>query len=193
MLVHDFSFGSIVVVVLLVLTPYLLLAFRQVHNDLRKDVNRLQVENNDLANQADRLQKKTSRLASIEKGLSSTLERQGTSTDTFVQQVKENAKVQAEMEHFLMMDIMQNILTTVIRSDMDSDFQIDPEEVNALILRIKTLPGVEGVDETQIRALLLTQGNGLDAVVAMVKNIHLQTGEKKLIQVSSKNLLMKMK
>lgn len=144
--------------------------------------------------QADRLQQKTSRIASIENSLSSTLERQGTSTDAFVRQVKDNAIVQAEMERYLRMDIMQNILTTVIRSDMDSDFQIDPNEINALILRIKTLPGVESVDETQIRALLSNHGNGLDSVVAMVKHMQLQTeGQKQLVHVSSRNFVMRMK
>ena len=81
---------------------------------------------------------------------------------------------------------------TVMRADMDQDFQIDPEEVDALILRIKTLPGVEMVDEAQIRALLRQQGNGLDAVMAMVRNIHSQSQDKKLVQVNSRNLLMKL-
>lgn len=155
-------------------------------------MNRLQLENNDMSHQTDRLQRKADRVKHIESGLETILAAQGQSTDMFVRSVKENAIIQAEMEQLLATEVVQSILTTVIRSDMDQDFQIDPEEINALILRIKTLPGVEGVDETQIRALLQQQGNGLDAVVAMVRNIHSQPTDKKLVQVNSRNLLMKL-
>ena len=142
----------------------------------------MQLENNDTSHQVDRLQQKADRVKHIESGLQAILAAQGQTTDTFVRSVKENASVQAEMEQLLATEVVQSILTTVIRSDMDQDFQIDPEEINALILRIKTVPGVEGVDETQIRTLLQQYGNGLDAVVAMVKNIHTQTPDKKLVQ-----------
>jgi hypothetical protein len=85
------------------------------------------------------------------------------------------------MEEWLKIEVTQNVLGTVIRADMNQDFVIGPEEVDTLILRLKTLPGVESVDEAQRRALLLSKGNGLDKVVAMVRNLQSQSPQTKSI------------
>lgn len=166
--------------------------FREVHNALRQEVNHLQVDNNDMTMQVNSLKRQSERVKQIESGLNTIIASQGQSMETFVKTVKENGQIQIEIESLLLLDVTQSIIMTVMRADMDQDFQIDPEEMDALILRIKTLPGVEMVDEAQIRALLRQQGNGLDAVMAMVRNIHSQSQDKKLVQVNSRNLLMKL-
>ena len=162
------------------------------HNALRQEVNHLQVDNNDMTMQVNSLKRQSERVKQIESGLNTIIASQGQSMETFVKTVKENGQIQIEIESLLLLDVTQSIIMTVMRADMDQDFQIDPEEVDALILRIKTLPGVEMVDEAQIRALLRQQGNGIDAVMAMVRNIHSQSQDKKLVQVNSRNLLMKL-
>jgi hypothetical protein len=146
-------------------------AFREVHNALRQEVNRLQEENNDLEGQVDRLERQTKLVKELEQGLDGILREQNTTIDTFVHSVKENAKIQMELQDLLMWDVLQNVMTTVFRADVDNDFQIDPEEVNMLLLRIKQIPGVESVQDDEIRRLLALHGNGLDAVVNFIRSL----------------------
>eukprot|EP00542_Grammatophora_oceanica_P014817 CAMPEP_0194030674 /NCGR_PEP_ID=MMETSP0009_2-20130614/4061_1 /TAXON_ID=210454 /ORGANISM="Grammatophora oceanica, Strain CCMP 410" /LENGTH=307 /DNA_ID=CAMNT_0038670655 /DNA_START=11 /DNA_END=934 /DNA_ORIENTATION=+ len=171
--------------------------FRDVHNALRQDVNRLQEENNDLELQNDRLQEQANQVKDLEAGLQDVLEKQGTNVNAFVKSVKENGEILKEIEKNLMYDVMQNVMSTIMRADLDGDFQIDPEEVTILILRLKQLPGVEDVDEAAIHRMLEQRGNGLDKVMAFVKDLMADKEEPKpgmqrrkssLIKVSTRDL-----
>jgi hypothetical protein len=108
-------------------------------------------------------------------------------TNTFVYEVKQNRIVQNDIEKLLVMDVMQNVISTIMRADCDQDFVIDPEEVDMLIMRVKALPGVEKVDEAHLKELLLKGGSGLEAVMTVVRNL-MET--KDLVRVSTRGLAL---
>jgi hypothetical protein len=149
----------------------------------------LQLENFSLTVSVDNLKHQSIKLQNVEGHLSALLENQNMQTNKFVDEVKQNKIVQDEIEKFLVIDVMQKVISTIMRADCDQDFVIDPEEVDALILRVKALPGVEKVDEARLKETLLKEGSGLEAVMRMVRNLT-EEKDKTLVQVSARGLVM---
>lgn len=135
----------------------------------------------------DNLKGQSKKLEEVQGQLSTLLESQNMNTSTFVYEVKQNRLVQNEIEKLLVMDVMQNVISTIMRADCDQDFVIDPEEVDALILRVRALPSVEKVDEARLREMLLREGSGLEAVMKVMRNL-MET--KDLVQVSTRGLVV---
>lgn len=175
---------------ILTLQILLFLALRQVHNKLREEVNRLQEENNVLDTQVTELQVKADQVTKCEQNLSAITDSQGTNVAAFVDSVKQNGIVQNKIEELLLVEVMQNILTAVIRADTDMNFQIGEHEMQMLLIRIKSLPGVENVEEAQIRQLLQESGGGIHNIVSLVKNLHKADVSRRLVHVSSRALVL---
>ena len=170
---------------------FLHVAFREVCNHVREEVNRLQVENNHLTLSLNNLALQVSKLHQAEANLADIVDKQGTNTNTFIYEVKQNAIVQEEIQQLLVTEVVHNMLSALLRADRDQDYMIDPEEVDVLILRVKALPGVEGVDEARIKEILLKKGNGLDAILEVVTELTAKKdGSKALVQVSAKGLIV---
>jgi hypothetical protein len=180
------------VYVFLISLSFILVALRQVVNQVRSEVNRLQRENNKLHASNNKLETQVDNLQTCEAKLANITQEQSTNSNTFIYEVKQNALVQEEIQELLMMDVMQNVLSTLLQADSDGDFQIDPEEVDMLILRVKMLPGVEGVDEARIKDILLSKGSTLDAIWEVVNDLttNKNKGGKPMVQVSAKGLVI---
>jgi hypothetical protein len=149
----------------------------------------LQLENFNLTVSVDNLKHQSTKLQNVEGQLATLLVNQNMQTTAFVDQVTQNKIVLDEIEKMLKIDVMQNIISTIVQADRDQDFIIDPEEVNALILRVKALPGVEKVDEVRLKETLLRKGSGLEAVTKMVRNL-MEEKDSTLVQVSARGLIM---
>lgn len=167
-------------------------ALRQVVNQVRSEVNRLQRENNKLHASNNKLETQVDDLQTCEAKLANITQEQNTNTNTFIYEVKQNALVQEEIQELLMMNVMQNVLSALLQADSDGDFQIDPEEVDILILRVKMLPGVERVDEARIKDILLSKGSTLDAIWEVVNDLSTNKNKsgKPMVQVSAKGLVI---
>ena len=161
-------------------------------NQVRNQVNRLQRENNTLTLKLDKLECQAAQLRETENRLATITEQQNTNANTFIYEVKQNKIVQDEIQQLLINDVMQNMLSALLRADSDQNFTIDPEEVDILIMRVKSLPGVEGVDESRIKQILLKKGSGLDAILEVVTDLTSEKpdGTKALVQVSAKGLVV---
>jgi len=167
-------------------------ALRQVLNQVRGEVNRLQRENNTLTNSLDELEVQASQLRQEEEKLNMITKQQGKNTNTFLYEMKQNQLVLEEIQDLLVNEVMQNMISALLRADLDRDFMIDPEEIDILIVRVKALPGVEGVDEVRIRQILLKRGSGLDVILEVVKDLTTpkKDGSRALVQVSAKGLVI---
>jgi cell division protein FtsB len=165
---------------------------RQVVNQVRSEMNRLQRENNKLHASNNKLETQVDDLQTCEAKLANITQEQNTNTNTFIYEVKQNALVQEEIQELLMMNVMQNVLSALLQADSDGDFQIDPEEVDILILRVKMLPGVERVDEARIKDILLSKGSTLDAIWEVVNDLSTNKNKsgKPMVQVSAKGLVI---
>lgn len=164
-------------------------ALRQVHNDLRTEVNRLQEENNNLDVKVTDLESQAERVRHAEASLENIVSSQGSSVADFVDLVKQNGIVQGKIEEALLVDVMQNILTTVIRADVDRNFQITEDEIQMLMIRLNGLPQVDSVDEAQFRRLIAESGNGIHAIVKIVQNVEKAPAQSRFVRVSSRHLV----
>ena len=160
---------------------------------MRHEVNRLQRENNTLHASLNKLETQVDDLQACETKLANLTQQQNTNTNAFIYEVKQNALVQQEIQELLVTQVMQNMLSALLRADLDQDFLIDPEEVDILILRVKALPGVEGVDEVRIKDILLRKGSTLDAILEVVTDLTTNKSKSNgapLVQVSAKGLVI---
>ena len=77
---------------------------------------------------------------------------------------------------------MQNLISVVLTSDKDSDFVIDPEEIDHLKLRLKAIDGVDFSEENFKKALKMSGydpdsvdvqkgGYNIKAVLDVMKNL----------------------
>ena len=51
--------------------------------------------------------------------------------------------IQQRAKEDLKTKLKQTLLSVVMRSDVDQDYQIDPEEVDVLVLRLNSIPNVQ--------------------------------------------------
>lgn len=159
-----------------------------VMNELRSDVNRLGEENNDLSMRNDQLATKVDRLKGSEESLEKIVGTQNINTSRFVKSVKENQKILDEMQKLISGQVLHSIVNMVLKCDKDGDFQIDAEEVNELVLRMRMISGVKSIDEEKVRGYFAGGGKSVKAILNVGKAIMANPEENEYVQVSSRNL-----
>jgi hypothetical protein len=123
---------------------------RHQHNLLRENVGRLGTENNKLTISVATLTTHTVKLKQVQESLERVAKKSGQSVDRLVALVRENGNVQKEIHDNLQAQVLQEIVTVAVQTDRDRNFILSAKEVDALLVRIKNLPGVE-VDEQVFR------------------------------------------
>jgi hypothetical protein len=133
----------------------------------------MSLENDDLEHQTTRLAEKAQRVALVESNLSKVVSQQGSDVSSFVSLVKENGVVQQQMQDLIVAQVAQQLMTSIVRADRNRDFQISEQEVTELIFHIKSIQGVENIDETELRKVLGSSGKQcLSGIYQMIKDMH---------------------
>merc|ERR1712038_972857 len=109
-------------------------------------------------------------LEHVEQCLDVITQTQGQSVDAFAEQVAENREILARMQKNLKANILQNLLSVVIRSDGDGSMTIEEDEIDGLIKRIRDINGVL-IDDNLFRKAVLENGGSLQAVMDVVKDL----------------------
>eukprot|EP00565_Helicotheca_tamesis_P005781 CAMPEP_0185728978 /NCGR_PEP_ID=MMETSP1171-20130828/4400_1 /TAXON_ID=374046 /ORGANISM="Helicotheca tamensis, Strain CCMP826" /LENGTH=264 /DNA_ID=CAMNT_0028397741 /DNA_START=83 /DNA_END=877 /DNA_ORIENTATION=+ len=145
-------------------------ALKQTHEAIQREVDRLASENERLHQSVEELSSTVDRLEDVEQALDVITQTQGQSVDAFAEQVKENREILSQMQKNLRANVLQNLLSVIIRSDTDQDFQINENELDDLINRIKRINGCE-LHEDRFRKAIMDSGGSLQAVMDVVKNL----------------------
>lgn len=145
-------------------------ALKETHEAMKREVNRLGAENRRLHKTVNDLSETVDRLEDVEQALDVITTTQGQSVAAFAEQVKENREILSQMQKNLRANVLQNLLQVVIRSDQDDNMQIEEDEIDDLINRIRKISGVE-VREDRFRDAILTSGGSLKAVMDIIKNL----------------------
>jgi len=145
-------------------------ALKETHEAVQREVNRLETENERLSQSVQTLASSVERLEDVEQALDVITATQGQNVSLFEEQVAENRNILAKMQNNLKANVLQNLLSVIIRSDTDGDFQISPTEQDELIKRVQTINGVE-LHEDRFRAAIQKSGGSLQAVMDVVKNL----------------------
>ena len=147
-----------------------ILALKETHEAVKREVDRLSQENIRLNQTVVELSDTIDRLEDVEQALDVITQTQGQSVDAFAEQVKENRDILGQMQKNLKANVLQNLLQVVIRSDRDDNMQIELDEIDPLITRIKKINGVE-VREDKFREMITASGGSLSNVMDIIKNL----------------------
>lgn len=109
-------------------------SFRQLLNDLRAQINDLMVENDKLKASVDQLSVNVDELEKVEEELSLLV--QSNNIDRLVEVVKKTKEVNEKMRRNTQSQIVQQLITTVLRTDRDGDLKLNPIELRQLMLRL---------------------------------------------------------
>jgi len=96
--------------------------------------------------------------------------RQGDNAWEFMKSVKENKKVLEGLKEQMEARVLQDLISVLFQADRDSDYQIDPEEIDMLLLRFDNFTGVT-YDADKFKAAMKKKGYNLNAVIDIVDNI----------------------
>mmetsp|Transcript_13941 Transcript_13941/g.29844 ORF Transcript_13941/g.29844 Transcript_13941/m.29844 type:complete len:254 (-) Transcript_13941:246-1007(-) len=147
-----------------------IVALKETHEAVKREVDRLQAENVRLNETVGELSDTIDKLEDVEQALDVITQTQGQSVAAFAEQVKENREILGEMQKNLRANVLQNLLQVVIRSDQDDNMQIEEDEIEDLINRIKKINGVE-VREDRFKDRIMSSGGSLSAVMDIIKNL----------------------
>lgn len=143
---------------------------KETHEAVEREVNRLSAENERLGKSVAELGDTVDELEHVEQCLDVITQTQGQSVDAFAEQVAENREILARMQKNLKANILQNLLSVVIRSDGDGSMTIEEDEIDGLIKRIRDINGVL-IDDKLFRRAVLENGGSLQAVMDVVKDL----------------------
>jgi len=103
--------------------------------------------------------------------------------------VKENGELQVEMEELLKGQVMEQVMGIILMSDRDQDFKLDDMEINMLLMRLKAVPGVDGIDEDGFRKMIKANP-GVGALADLWRDMHDddEGGKKHVISVTTDHL-----
>jgi len=162
--------------------------FREVHNALREDVSRFALENDDLEMNTDSLTEKANKVKKAEAHLSDIATSQGSNITDLMNLIKENGAIQVEMEELVKNQIMEQVMGILMTVDRDQNFNLDDNEISMLFMRLRSVQGVENIDEDKLRDCL--QANrGLHGLMALFREMGNNSEKLKMITVSSRRLL----
>jgi hypothetical protein len=147
-----------------------IIALKETHEAVKREVDRLQAENVRLNETVGELSDTVDKLEDVEQALDVITQTQGQSVAAFAEQVKENRDILGQMQKNLRANVLQNLLQVVIRSDQDDSMQIEMDEVDDLIARIKKINGVE-VSEERFKRAIRSSGGSLSSVMDIIKNL----------------------
>lgn len=147
-----------------------ILALKETHEAVKREVDRLQSENMRLNETVGELSDTIDKLEDVEQALDVITQTQGQSVAAFAEQVKENRDILGQMQKNLRANVLQNLLQVVIRSDQDDNMQIEEDEIDDLINRIKKINGVE-VREDRFKEAIRRSKGSLSAVMDIIKNL----------------------
>jgi hypothetical protein len=165
-----------------------------VQNALRKEVNRLNEENDKLAEEVKVLEGQVGRLQQEESKLESLTKQQGIDSQTFMHLIEENSTVIDELKvlkvlndvarnapplltlHFFSKvavkdDVVQTLVTACIDSDFDQSGTFSDQEVQILDLRMQSIPGVI-VNHTLLKESIQKSDRQLESILALVRHVY---------------------
>jgi len=147
-----------------------IIALKQTHEAVKREVDRLQSENVRLNETVGDLSTTIDNLEDVEQALDTITQTQGQSIETYAQQVKENRSILQDMQKNLRANKLQNLLQVVIRSDQDDNMTIEEDEIDDLISRIRKINGVD-VREDRFKDRIISSGGSLSSVMDIIKNL----------------------
>lgn len=143
-------------------------ALKETQEVLHGHVDTLSNENERLSNNVEDLTTSVQKLSDIQEALDTITAQQGQSVQAFEEMVQENRSMLESMQTNLKANVLQNLVSVIIRSDTDQDMIMDDAEIDHLMRRIQNLSGVE-LHEDRFRKKIANKS--IADVMEVVKNL----------------------
>ena len=135
---------------------------------ITEEVNQLTLQNQRLVQNITNLTNSVDRLEEIEQALNVLTNTQGQSIEMFQKQVTDNQQILQQMKKNVQANVLQNLLSVVLRSDTNQDMMMNDVEITTLIRRLQNIAGVV-VHETKFRAVL--QNQSISSIMTIIQNL----------------------
>ena len=135
---------------------------------ITEEVNQLTVLNQRLIQNITNLTTSVDRLEEIEQALNVLTNTQGQSIDAFQKQVTENQQILSQMKKNVQANVLQNLLSVVLRSDTNQDLVMNETEITTLIRRLQNIAGVQ-VHEVKFRNAI--QNQSISSIMTIIQNL----------------------
>lgn len=126
---------------------------REVHNRLRKHVNKIVVENGKLKDSVEELNGEVLNLKGSEERLKAISEEQGTDVESLLSLVKENGTIMRDMKRAVRDKIILELMTIAFQEERDRSGEFSDEELERLLQYMRFLPAVKINEELLKQAL----------------------------------------
>jgi len=144
--------------------------FRDALNEMRENVNEFMRQNNVLTHNVDELANSVSELEEVEGNLTKLANTDN--VDRLKEVVLETKKINTQMKKIMEASIIQQMITTVIRTDRDLDLKIGPMELKRLMMRLDQKPGFD-FNEDKFVSLLgdTSQPVPIERIMDVIRNL----------------------
>lgn len=146
-------------------------ALRGAINKIREDVNKLSAQNDTFRKSNDELSTQVSSLKDMENQLNDVVAAQGSSISKFTDLIKENKEILLEEKKCIGVRLLQDLLDCIFDADRDSDYKIDPEEIDNLIMGLQNFDECVTFDEERFKEVMKEKGYGIEAVIDIVDDM----------------------
>lgn len=145
-------------------------ALKDVNEAMTKEVDALAAENERLVEQMQELEGSLSRLEEMEEALTAIKKTESKNVDDMEDQLERSKKILGSMEQNMQATVLQNIISVVLRSDLDDDQYLDDDEIDLLLRKLHAYDTVT-VDDEGFKKIIIDEGRSLAAVMKIVKTI----------------------
>lgn len=146
--------------------------FRGLLNELRRSINVLKDEQEALSQKNNRLQQTADDYEAVEKEIREVANTEN--IDRLTKALDENKKINLKMKKHVEADIVQHIITTVLREDRNMDLNIGPRELNRLIHRLHAKPGFdlnEDLFREMVGSTTMEEPVPVENILKVIKNL----------------------
>jgi len=134
------------------------------------EVNRFTEENNRLAHNVDSLEGEVNRVQHVENELTEMAKESKNNVDDLVTIVKENQTVVKRQAKLARAAFQEQLLTTVLRTDRDQNMRLEANEVDILIMRMRSQEGIM-LDERMFRERIERNNGSLWTVLEVLREL----------------------
>jgi len=149
-------------------------SLRLVHNQTRRTIHTLRKSASKTRRHVESLVSRVTRLQSLETELENYVGGSKVDVGRLKGVVIEYREVQNELKDVVKQKAEEQILQAILSSDSDRDYSLSPQELERLLIRLKSLPGVR-IREAKLRQLLFdgltTASVPLHQLLALIKKL----------------------
>lgn len=145
-------------------------ALKEINEKLSDEVNQLGAENDRLLKQMKELEESVANLEEMQEALTVINKTESQSVEEMEKNLEKSKKILDSMETNMKATVLQNIVSVVLRSDLDGDHTLDDNEIDLLFRKLDAYDTVE-VKEEMFRQTIINEGRSLTAIMSVIKNV----------------------